>query len=144
MKMLHRVTLTHNMSSLEIMMLPCIIESNHWGLIVFDLISQKIFYDGFQMKLPPLYLRSCVKVLQTFFENSHCERFNVSKRKSPSLESFGMPDQPHSGTGSASCGIGVLLAARDFSNGVKEFEWTFEEAPHYRKQFVIDVIKEMR
>lgn len=35
-------------------------------------------------------------MLHTFVENSHCERFNVSKWKSPSLESFGMPDQPHS------------------------------------------------
>lgn len=126
-------------------MLPCIIESNHWGLIVSDLISQKNFYDdGFHMKPPPMYLKSCVKVLHTFFENSHCERFNVSKWNSPSLESFGMPDQPHSCTGSASCGIGVLLAARDFSNGVKEFEWTFEEAPYYRKRFMLDVISEMR
>ncbi len=141
MKMLHRVTLTHDISSLEIIMLPCIIERNHWGLIIFDLTSQRLLYDdGFHLHPPPIYLRSCVKVLQTIFENSNCERFNVTKWKPLSLESFGMPDQPHSGTGSASCGIGVLLAATDYSNGVKDFGWTFEEAPQYRKRFMLDVI----
>ena len=42
-----------------------------------------------------------------------------------------MLDQPHSGTGSASCGIGVLLAARDISSGARDFGWTFKEAPYY-------------
>ena len=60
-----------------------------------------------------------------------------------SLESFGMPDQPHSGIGSASCGIGALLAARDISSGVRDFGWTFKEAPYYIKQFMLDVIHVM-
>ena len=38
-------------------------------------------------------------MLQTILENSHCERFNVTKWKSLPLESFSMPDQLHSGTG---------------------------------------------
>jgi len=140
-KILRRVSLTHDISSLEVLLLPCIIESNHWGLIVFDVLSQRILYDdGFHMKPPPIYFKSCVKVLQTLFENSSCERFSVDKWESLSLESFGMPDQPHSGTGSASCGVGVLLAARDFSQGVREFGWTFQEAPHYRKRFMPDII----
>ena len=136
MKMLHRVSLTSDISNLEIMLLPCNIEGNHWGLIVFDLSVQKIFYDdGFHMEPLSMYL----KVLQTFFENTCCERFNTSKWKALSLEKFGMPDQPHSGTGSTSCGIGVLLAARDFSQGVRTFGWTFQEAPHYRKRFMLDI-----
>ena len=54
MKMLHRVRLTCDISHLEIMLLPCIMENNHWGLIVFDLSVQKIFYDdGFHMEPQP-------------------------------------------------------------------------------------------
>ena len=131
MKMLYRVSLTHDISTLQIILLPCVIESNHWGLIVFDLILQGLFYDdGFHLNPPSIYVNSCVKVLKTLFENSRSERFNVAKWKSLSLESFGMPDQPHSGIGSASCAIGVLLAARDISSGVRDFGWTFKEAPY--------------
>ena len=140
MKMLHMVSLTRDISNLELMLLPCNIARNRWGLIVFDLSTQKIFYDdGFHMEPPPMYLNCCLKVLQTCFENSCCERFNTSKWKALSLEKFGMPDQPRSGTGSASCGIGVLLAARDFSQGVRTFGWTFQEAPYYRKRFMLDI-----
>ena len=50
MKMLHRVSLSHDICTLEIILLPCIIESNHWGLIVFELILQRSFYDdGFHL-----------------------------------------------------------------------------------------------
>ena len=80
-------------------------------------------------------------MLQTILENSHCERFNVTKWKSLPLESFGMPDQLHSGTGLANCSIAVLLAAGDLSNYVKDFGRGFKEAPHHRKQFTLDVIK---
>lgn len=50
MKLLLSVSLTHDISTLEIILLPCIIESNHWGLIVFELILQRSFYDdGFHL-----------------------------------------------------------------------------------------------
>ena len=51
---LYRVSLTHDIqSTLEIILLPCIIESNHWGLIIFDLILQRLFYDdGFHLNSP--------------------------------------------------------------------------------------------
>ena len=139
--LVHRVSLTHDISNLELMLLPCNIESNHWGLILlFDLSVQKIFYDdGFHTETPLMYLNCCLNVLQTCFVNSCCERSNTSKWKALSLEWFGMPDQPHSGTGSASCGIGVLLTARYFSQGVRTFGWTSEEAPHYRKRFMLDI-----
>ena len=53
MKMLHRVSLSHDICTLEIILLPCIIESNHWGLIIFDLILQRLFYDdGFHLNSP--------------------------------------------------------------------------------------------
>ena len=49
-----------------------------------------------------------------------------------------MLDQPHSGTGSASCGIGVLLTARDIFIGVRDFGWTFKEAPFYVQKALYD------
>ena len=53
MKMLHRVSLTPDISNLEVMLLPFAIAGNHWGLIVFDLLSQRILNDdGFHMKPP--------------------------------------------------------------------------------------------
>ena len=121
----------------SLMLLPCQIKSNHWGLIVFDLPVEKIFYnDGFHMELLSMFLNCCLKVLQTCFENSCCERLNTSKWKALSLEKVGIPDQPHSGTGSAGCGIG-FLAARDFPQGVRTFGWTLQEAPHYRRRFIV-------
>ena len=93
MKMLRRVSLIHDISNLEVMLLPWVIESNHWGLIVFDLLSQRILNDdGFHMKPPSVYFKSCVKVLccLTLVENSHRERFSVDKWESISIESFGM------------------------------------------------------
>lgn len=59
-----------------------------------------------------------------------------------------MPSQrdcDSSGQGSGSCGVGVILAARDFifkgaSNALHQFGWSYTQMRKLRKQLMIQII----
>ena len=48
--------------------------------------------------------------------------------------------------GTGSCGIGVILAARDFifkgvDGTISQFEWQYTEMRHLRKKLMIQILK---
>jgi len=65
------------------------------------------------------------------------------------FEPFGMPPQKGSdvvGQGSGSCGVDVILAARDFiikgaARALNKFEWQYTKTRHLRKQLMIQIIQ---
>lgn len=54
-----------------------------------------------------------------------------------------MPQQPGTGVGAGSCGVGVILAARDFLEGAPavnpNFRWAFGEMNRFRIEMMVKV-----
>ena len=81
---------------------------------------------------------------------SYCDETLPNSRRQ-TVERFGMPVQSSvAGTeGSASCGIAVVLAARDFcqfglqnqvANDIPKFKWSPNEAWYHRFLCLLDII----
>ena len=56
---------------------------------------------------------------------------------------FGMPQQPSTGDGSSSCGIGVIFSIRDIisSSGNVQFSWSFSESSDLRKVIMNELLE---
>lgn len=139
-------------SEFDLILLPLHMNEIHWGLIVIDLLGRKLLFDdGFKLQPASSVLPTIKYILDVFqqlmlgapcFNSFFWSSINV-------LERFGMPSQHNcdmTGQGNGSCGVGVILAARDFIfkgvNGtVNQFGWQYTEMRHLRKKLMIQIIK---
>ena len=143
---------TSRENEFDLILLPLHMNETHWGLIVIDLLGRRLLFDdGFKLQPASSVLPTIKYILDVFqqlmlsapcFNNSFWSSINA-------LEQFGMPSQHNcglTGQGTGSCGVGVILAARDFIfkgvNGtVNQFVWQYTEMRHLRKKLMIQIIK---
>lgn len=147
-----RVLGTSKGSKFDLILLPLHMNEIHWGLIVIDLLGRKLLFDdGFKLQPASSVLPTIKYILDVFqqlmlgapcFNSFFWSSINV-------LERFGMPSQHNwdmTGQGNGSCGVGVILTARDLIfkgvNGtVNQFGWQYTEMRHLRKKLMIQIIK---
>lgn len=127
--------------------------SLHWGLLVIDIKGQKLYFDdGYNCKPESFVIEGAKKIL-----DSLCKMFPLQ----PSLQTlfwrnmkrddalgFGMDNQTIAATvygqGAGSCGVGVILAAKDFieegSKAVNNLSWKYKDMRLHRKQLMLQII----
>ena len=108
------------LNQLQWLITPIHINDNHWGLLCLNMVSYQAFFDDGLKVNPPLNI---CDIIQTLVEVIN---FSTSKQSLPPrpsswnislpIQRFGMPVQPLTGEGCGSCGMGVILAAKDFMN----------------------------
>ena len=117
---LHEVLSMSRDSEFDLVLCPLHMSQSHWGIIAIDLIGEKLLFDDGLKWQPDASVLPSIKFVLDFFHylrpNARCfsSSFWASVDK---FERFGMPSQRDcdvSGQGSGSCGVGVILAARDF------------------------------
>ena len=135
----------------DLLLCPLHMNQSHWGLIAIDLVGKKLLFDD-GLKLQPdssilPSMKYLLDVLHDLRPNAQC--FSSSFWSTADhFERFGMPSQndcDSTGEGSGSCGVGVILAARDFilkgpSNAVYQFGWKYTQMRKLRKELMIQII----
>lgn len=120
--------------------------TNHWGIIVIDLINERIMFDdGLHAPPPRTALRDVKKVMSlmtNLYPQIHQLPHTHFWKSCRSFQRFGMPSQKESIVGSQSCGVGVVLAARDFiRNGPKAaMTWKYSEMNYHRIELMIKIL----
>ena len=135
----------------DLLLCPLHMNQSHWGLIAIDLVGKKLLFDdGYKLQPDSSILPSMKYLLDVLHElrpNAQC--FSSSFWSTADhFERFGMPSQhdcDSTGQGSGSCGVGVILAARDFifrgpSNAVCQVGWKYTQMRKLRKQLMIQII----
>lgn len=149
---LEQVMSNSRREELDVILCPLHMNESHWGLIVIDLLNGRLLFDdGYKLQPDASVLPNIKYVLDIFqrirpaatcFQNSFWNSINQFER-------FGMPSQhgcARAGQDTGSCGVGVILAARDFLHkGVEEvvyqFGWSYTEMRPLRKQLMIQILK---
>lgn len=121
---------------LRVILVPVNMNEVHWGLMAVDVSQRKAYFDdGLGWSFPSItYLHVIVKQLHSMFPE--CDNFSLNHwRRVEAFKRFGMPRQPTDcgNIGSGSCGVGVILSARDFMMSVPS-SWTFSEMAVHRKE----------
>lgn len=120
----------------------------HWGMVCLHIPLKTVFYDDGLKASPP---DDTVTVARTIIQASQM----IAGTESNIVEDewncalpfprFNMPVQTQHGVGSGSCGVGVILAVRDFirydKNDLPNFAWKYENMSELRKQLMVQVLK---
>ena len=122
----------------------------HWGLIFIDLVNQELYFDdGLMVAVPWMVLPYVKKSLDLLLEMYPCHPALKSKfwQNCSDFVRFGMPSQALVNPGmigAGSCGIGVIMAAKDFiengSASLNNFQWRFCEMDLHRKDFMLQIL----
>ena len=138
-----------NFDSLKQILVP-VHMPNHWGLEVVDLANMNIYFDdGLTSVVPPTVLPAIKELLQMLGEMhpshptlqtqfwQHCNNFNR----------FGMPSQAPVDSrmiGTGSCGIGVIMAAKDFLEKgfscIRNVQWRYCDMDLHRKDLMLQIL----
>ena len=119
---------------------PVHVNNNHWGLLCLDMVSfQAYFDDGLKLN-PPLNISAIIQIVfeavNLFLSNEAVPPRQLKWNNSFPIQRFGMPLQPLTGEGCGSCGMGVILAVKDFLNvsvvRIPQFNWRFEDMTKHR------------
>lgn len=120
----------------------------HWGLLSLDVATTTIYFDD-GLKISPqrdilTVIKNMLKGLRVLsgIDRYHEMNWNNSQLSLP-LPRIGMPTQPMSGEGAASCGVGVILAMKDIIECGKcspTFKWCFIMS-HLRKELMILILQ---
>ncbi|XP_028517648.1 uncharacterized protein LOC114575975 [Exaiptasia diaphana] len=113
----------------QILLLPLHMQHAHWGLIVIDFQRQQVLFDdGFHLDPGHLVMKNVKKIMQYVGEIfSNIPSFDDVN----SFHHFGMPSQPSSpAEGSGSCGVGVILSARDIRNNFQGIRLASTNTPN--------------
>lgn len=124
---------------------------SHWGIIYINLQDEKLFFDdGMKYSIPNHILTALKHILEVLHElYPHCTSLSSGWwRHKKSLGRLGMPSQladdaKRNGQGSGSCGLGVILTARDLMiNGNQgAFSWTYAESRRLRKHLMLQILE---
>lgn len=144
-----RVEQLANINDLQQILVP-VYMPNHWGLMVIDVINQELYFDdGLASAVPRNALPSVKHSLELLLEMYTYQPYLQTRfwRNCSLFKRFGMPSQAPVDSkmiGVGSCGIGVIMAARDFiKNGpfaINNFQWRFSEMDLHRKQLMLQIL----
>ena len=114
----------------------------HWGLLCLDASSTTVFFDDGLKISPPSEILTVIKnMLIGLKDLSGSDQYNYDNwSQCLPLPRMGMPTQPASGEGAASCGVGVILAIKDIIESGEScpiFNWCFTNMAHLRKELMI-------
>ena len=124
-------------------------DAKHWGLICFDIANKTVYFDdGMKISLPRNTVAVLKNMLNGFEALSGDAKFLLHQWNSPRLglplPRINMPQQPSTGVGAGSCGVGVILAVKDIictSKCLPSFQWRFAEMGYLRKQLMSQVLE---
>lgn len=141
-----------NENELDLIFCPLHVNQSHWGIVIIDLVGKRLMFDdGYKMQPNTSVLPAIKYLLDVFHElrpNAQC--FSSSFWSSVNhFQRFGMPSQMDcvsSGQGSGSCGVGIILAARDFifkgaSNAVHQFGWKYSQMTKLRNGLLCNFLR---
>lgn len=121
--------------------------AEHWGLVYINLSSKQIMFDdGMKFSLPAAKLSKVKEGLDLLLElRPKDENLQSKFWSNTDVSTFGMPRQPlDGGVGSGSCGLGVILAARDFIHkgvaAVNSMTWNYSEMVHHRAETLKNIV----
>ena len=125
--------------------------TNHWGLIYVNLSGELLCFDDGLTSVVPSTALPCVKeALNLLLElcPHHPSLQTAFWHSTQSFRRFGMPLQEpidNKMIGVGSCGIGVIMAARDFiRNGpatVDNIKWKYCDMDKHRKDLMLQILR---
>ena len=130
-----------NLSEVQWILTPIHVNGNHWGLLCINMVLREVFYDdGLKVNHPSNINEIVQKVFQVI-SCSPASNLNIPLQ----IKRFGMPTQPPVGEGCASCGVGVVLAARDFlavqDSSIPKFHWKFQDMTKHRQKLLYKFVQ---
>lgn len=138
-----------NINDLDQILLP-VYMPNHWGLIFIDLANREMYFDdGMMSAVPPLALPSVKQSLELLLEMypSHEALKTSFWRNCHSFQRFGMPSQVPVNSkmiGVGSCGVGVVMAARDIIRdgplSIYNFQWQYCDMDLHRRDLMLQIL----
>ena len=144
---IRRRFLNIDMNEVEYIFVPIHLQDlMHWGLGVICLNENVVNYDdGFHLPKSTNLVKVCNQIIQVLKEMPH------SKIKGPASQPFHferlnppMPSQnlgPYQKHGQGSCGVAVILCARDLCERRKDFNWSFNESHFHRAELMVELAK---
>lgn len=123
-------------NQIQWLLTPILVNNNHWGLLCLNMVSSQAYFDDGLKVNPPVNICAISQILS---EAVNMALPNLQQPKwdnMPPIQRFGMPLQPLTGEGCGSCGMGVILAGKDFlSSGARipSFSWCFQEMTKHRQ-----------
>ena len=136
-------------NQLQWLITPIHINDNHWGLLCLNMVFCKAFFDDGLKVNPPLDISDIIQALVGVIHLSMSKQtlppqppsWNISLP----IQWCGMPVQPLSGEGCGSCGMGDILAAKDFMNigqaTIPHFTWLFKDMKDHRQRLLYQFVE---
>ena len=130
---------------LQWLLTPIMVNDNHWGLLCINMTSCQAYFDDGLKVYPPRNICDIIKNLFEAVNSLVAERAKSPLQHFPPVQRFGMPLQPQTGEGCGSCGMGVILAAKDFLNVggaiIPQFNWRFGDMTKHRQQLLYQFVQ---
>ena len=141
---------SNNGNNLQQILVP-VYMPNHWGLVYIDLLNTTLYFDdGLKLTVPSSVLSVIKQLLDLLLEMFPSNSALQSKfwKCSTGFQRFGMPSQAAVDSrmiGVGSCGIGVIMAARDIilsgPSCVNNFQWRYGEMDVHRNSLMLQILK---
>lgn len=134
-------------SEVQIVFAPVHLNGCHWGLIVVDLTRKRCYFDDGMKWFLSMDIMEDFKTMMNALKDAFAQADNLRDgfwSNLSTFERFGMPLQPKHGDGIGSCGIGVVLAARDIIRRgciPESFLWRYEDMRYQRKKLILKIIE---
>ena len=134
------------MGSVENMFLPVHMNSSHWGLAIFSIAEQTVYFDdGYHCPIPEHLKDNAKRIINIIFQTTGNVNFRPSNWSDFRRFIIPMPDQPDGSSGSAdgcgSCGVAVICTILDVCNGTTgAFTWTYKDAPRLRAELILELL----
>ena len=123
---------------------------NQWGLIFVDLASQEMYFDdGLMSAVTPIVIPCVKQSLELVLEMypNHPALQSKFWQNCTRFQRFGMPSQAPVNSrmiGIGSCGIGVIMAARDIINNgslsINNFQGSYCDMDFHRKDLMLQIL----
>ena len=125
--------------------------ANHWGLIYVNISAKQLYFDdGLTSVVPPValpFLKDSLDLLLELYPH-HLSLQTKFWHSIKSFRRFGMPSQlpiDNRMIGVGRCGIGVIMAARDFIRDgpetVNNVKWRYSHMHNHRKELMMQILK---
>ena len=141
-KLIENICKAEEMNEIEVLFLPIHMLQRHWGLAIFSVSEQTVFFDdGYHCPVSEDLRCRTKTILSVIAECTKLAKFQPLRWNEIQRFKVPMPDQPqNSEIGSGSCGVSVICAARDVCNRLDSFTWTYQDAPQLRAQLMVELI----
>lgn len=141
-KLIENICKAEEMNEIEVLFLPIHMLQCHWGLAIFSVSEQTVFFDdGYHCPVSEDLRCRTKTILSVIAECTKLAKFQPLRWNEIQRFKVPMPDQPqNSEIGSGSCGVSVICAARDVCNRLDSFTWTYQDAPQLRAQLMVELI----